>query len=332
MSEQYRYNCVDESVLLPILKKHVFIPLHRWIPYWVPANYLTLVSIVMMWGIFLYFTTVDLPSGLEIGAAVLVITAYVIFDHFDGLQAKLTQTSSPLGEWLDHFSDVFNGAIVVYLGFKCLHLPLDGFFLVLTWLNFLAFAATYVEQRIRKELYFGKVGSLEGVVLMILVLALCISENGRAFWYFELGWPLYHYLLASFALGCLGTIFTCLHRIGRLPKEFLVFGIGGSLLVVLGIYLDLPSGWLFCAITIFSSEFILRNMAQHLAGQDGAAIDLVVFGLLVGLVGWYWLSWNPIPLLMLFNLGLGLSMLMRCRRLLVQWRQHWLWWNPSTPS
>ena len=43
--------------------------------------------IVMMWGIFLYFTTVDLPSGLEIGAAVLVITAYVIFDHFDGLQA-----------------------------------------------------------------------------------------------------------------------------------------------------------------------------------------------------------------------------------------------------
>ena len=332
MSEQYRYNCVDESVLLPILKKHVFIPLHRWIPYWVPANYLTLVSIVMMWGIFLYFTTVDLPSGLEIGAAVLVITAYVIFDHFDGLQAKLTQTSSPLGEWLDHFSDVFNGAIVVYLGFKCLHLPLDGLFLVLTWLNFLAFAATYVEQRIRKELYFGKVGSLEGVVLMILVFALCISENGRALWHFELGWPLYHYLLASFALGCLGTIFTCLQRIGRLPRAFFGFGVGGSLLVILGINLDLPSGWLFCAITIFSSEFILRNMAQHLAGQEGAAIDLVVFGLLVGLVGWYWLSWNPIPLLMLFNLGLALSMLVRCRRLFVQWRQHWLWWNPSTPS
>ena len=332
MSEQYRYNCVDESVLLPILKKHVFIPLHRWIPYWVPANYLTLVSIVMMWGIFLYFTTVDLPSGLEIGAAVLVITAYVIFDHFDGLQAKLTQTSSPLGEWLDHFSDVFNGAIVVYLGFKCLHLPLDGLFLVLTWLNFLAFAATYVEQRIRKELYFGKVGSLEGVVLMILVLAHCISENGRAFWHFELGWPLNNYLLASFALGCVGTIFTCLQRIGRIPREFLVFGVGGSLLVVLGIYLDLPSSWLFCAITIYSSEFILRNMAQHLAGHEGAAIDLVVFGLLVGLVGWYWLSWNPIPLLMLFNLGLGLSMLMCCRRLFVQWRRHWLWWNPLPPK
>ena len=332
MSEQYRYNCVDESVLLPILKKHVFIPLHRWIPYWVPANYLTLVSIVMMWGIFLYFTTVDLPSGLEIGAAVLVITAYVIFDHFDGLQAKLTQTSSPLGEWLDHFSDVFNGAIVVYLGFKCLHLPLDGLFLVLAWLNFLAFAATYVEQRIRKELYFGKVGSLEGVVLMILVFALCISENGRALWHFELGWPLYHYLLASFALGCLGTTLTSLQRIGHLPREFLVFGVGGSLLVILGINLDLPSGWLFCTIMMYSSEFILRNMAQHLAGQEGAAIDLVVFGLLVGLVGGYWLSWNPIPLLMLFNLGLGLSMLMRCRRLFVQWRQHWLWWNPSEPS
>jgi phosphatidylglycerophosphate synthase len=332
MSEQYRYNCVDESVLLPILKKHVFIPLHRWIPYGVPANYLTLVSIVMMWGIFLYFTTLELPSPAEIGAAVLVITAYVIFDHFDGLQAKLTQTSSPLGEWLDHFSDVFNGAIVVYLGFKCLHLPLDGLFLVLTWLNFVAFAATYVEQRVRRELYFGKIGSLEGVVLMIAVLALCVPESGRALWHLELGWPIYQFLLASFALGCFGTVITCLQRMRALPREFLVFSIGGSLLVLLGIYLELSTSWLFCAITIFSSEFILRNMQQHLTSQESVTVDLVVFGLLAGLVGFHWLSWNPIPLLMLFSLGLGLSMLLRCRRLLTLWRPYWVWWNPSTPS
>jgi phosphatidylglycerophosphate synthase len=332
MSEHYRYNCVDESVLLPILKKHVFIPLHRWIPYGVPANYLTLASIVMMWGIFLYFTTVELPSPVEIGAAVLVITAYVIFDHFDGLQAKLTQTSSPLGEWLDHFSDVFNGAIVVYLGFKCLHISLGGLFLILTWLNFLAFAATYVEQRVRHELYFGKVGSLEGVVLMIFVLALCVPESGRAFWHLEVGWPIYHYLFVSFALGCFSTVFICLQRMGTLPKEFLVFGIGGTLLVMLGLYLGLSTNWLFCAITVFSSEFILRNMEQHLTNTKSGAVNLVVFGLLVGLVGFHWLLWNPIPLFLLFSLGVGLSVLLRCRRLLALWRSYWFWWNPSTPT
>ena len=332
MSEQYRYNCVDESVLLPILKKHVFIPLHRWIPYGVPANYLTLFSIVMMWGIFLYFTVLELPSSAEIGAAVLVITAYVVFDHFDGLQAKLTQTSSPLGEWLDHFSDVFNGAIVVYLGFKCLHLPLDGLFLVLIWLNFLAFAATYVEQRVRRELYFGKIGSLEGVVLMIVVLALCFLESGLAFWHLEFGWPIYQFLLASFALGCFGTVFSCLQRMRALPREFLVFSIGGSLFVLLGIYLNLSSSWLFCTITIFSSEFILRNMQQYLTGTESVVVDLVVFGVLVALVGFHWLSWNPIPLLMLLSLGLGISMLLRCRSLLILWRPYWVWWNQSAPS
>ena len=332
MSEQYRYNCVDESVLLPILKKHVFIPLHRWIPYGVPANYLTLVSIVMMWSIFLYFTTSELPSPVEVSSAVLVITAYVIFDHFDGLQAKLTQTSSPLGEWLDHFSDVFNGAIVVYLGFKCLHLPLDVRFIVLTWLNFLAFAVTYVEQRVRQELYFGKIGSLEGVVLMIFLLALCIPESGRAFWHLEFYWPIYQFLLASFALGCFGTVFTCLQRMRALPREFLVFSIGGSLLVVLGIYLNLSISLLVCTITIFSSEFILRNMQQHLTGAESVVVDLVVFGLLLGLVGFHWLSWNPIPLLVLFNLGLVISMLLRCRHLLILWRPYWVWWNRFTPS
>jgi hypothetical protein len=148
----------------------------------------------------------------------------------------------------------------------------------------------------------------------------------------ELGWPIYQFLLASFALGCFGTVITCLQRMRALPREFLVFGIGGSLLVLLGIYLELSTSWLFCTITIFSSEFILRNMQQHLTSQESVTVDLVVFGLLAGLVGFYWLSWNPIPLLMLFSLGLGVSMLLRCKRLLIFWRPYWVWWNPSAPS
>ena len=117
-----------------------------------------------------------------------------------------------------------------------------------------------------------------------------------------------------------------------LPREFLVFGIGGSLFVLLGIYLNLSSSWLFCTITIFSSEFILRNMQQYLTGTESVVVDLVVFGVLVALVGFHWLSWNPIPLLMLLSLGLGISMLLRCRRLLILWRPYWVWWNQSAPS
>ena len=84
----YQYRCVDESILLPFLKKYVFSVLHRCIPYGVPANYLTLVSIIVIWSCFLYLIGVNTPDDADIIIVFFAITIYVIFDHFDGLQAK----------------------------------------------------------------------------------------------------------------------------------------------------------------------------------------------------------------------------------------------------
>ena len=84
----YQYRCLDESILLPFLKKYVFSVLHRCIPYGVPANYLTLVSIIVIWSCFLYFIGVNTPDDADIIIVFFAITIYVIFDHFDGLQAK----------------------------------------------------------------------------------------------------------------------------------------------------------------------------------------------------------------------------------------------------
>ena len=121
----YQYRCSDESILLPFLKKNVFSVLHRYIPYGVPANYLTLVSIFVIWSCFLYFIGIDTADEGDIIIAFFAIIIYVIFDHFDGLQAKITETGSPLGEILDHYSDVFNGSIILYLFFRILQIELD---------------------------------------------------------------------------------------------------------------------------------------------------------------------------------------------------------------
>ena len=114
----YQYRCVDESILLPFLKKYVFSVLHRCIPYGVPANYLTLVSIIVIWSCFLYYLGMNTIDDGDTIIVFFAITIYVIFDHFDGLQAKKTGTGSPLGEILDHYSDVFNGSIILYLFFE----------------------------------------------------------------------------------------------------------------------------------------------------------------------------------------------------------------------
>ena len=102
--KNYRYNCVDKSILLPWLKKNLFAVLHRGIPYGVPANMLTLISIIIMWTTFFLFVNLEEVAGHDILLAVAAIFLYILFDHFDGLQAKATRSSSPLGEILDHFS------------------------------------------------------------------------------------------------------------------------------------------------------------------------------------------------------------------------------------
>ena len=178
----YQYRCSDESILLPFLKKNVFSVLHRFIPYGVPANYLTLVSIFVIWSCFLYFIGIDTADEGDIIIAFFAIIIYVIFDHFDGLQAKITATGSPLGEILDHYSDVFNGSIILYLFFRILQIELDWIFYLAIWLNLVAFTLTYLEQSIQKELHFGKIGSLEGVVLILLIICSFMTSQGKTFW------------------------------------------------------------------------------------------------------------------------------------------------------
>ena len=77
------------------------------------------------------------------------------------MQAKHTKTSSPLGEFLDHYLDVFNGAIILYVFVIYLESipPLVFYFFV--YLNSIAFAVTLYEELERNELYFGVLGTLE---------------------------------------------------------------------------------------------------------------------------------------------------------------------------
>ena len=98
----YHYNCIDESILLPFIKKYVFENLHKLIPYGLPANYITLISSIIMWITFIYFLNIDNVDTKSIFLAISSIIVYVILDHLDGLQAKASSTSSPLGEILDH--------------------------------------------------------------------------------------------------------------------------------------------------------------------------------------------------------------------------------------
>ena len=221
----YYYKCTDDSILLSFLKNNFFSVLHRGIPYGVPVNYLTLVSIGVIWSCFIYFIRIETPNNTDIIIAFFAIMIYVIFDHFDGLQAKITKTGSPLGEILDHYSDVFNGSLIIYIFFRILQIELDWFFYISIWANLIAFTLTYLEQDIKKELYFGKIGSLEGIVFIQIIILSFMTSQGKIFWldYTINNIQVHNFLLLGLILGVLYTVANSIKRLKQIPKPFIYY-------------------------------------------------------------------------------------------------------------
>ncbi len=325
----YQYRCTDESILLPFLKKYVFSVLHRYIPYGVPANYLTLVSIIVIWSCFLYLIGVDTPDDTDIIIVFFAITIYVIFDHFDGLQAKKTGTGSPLGEILDHYSDVFNGSIILYLFFRILQIELGWIFYLVIWANLVAFTVTYLEQSIRKELYFGKIGSLEGVILILFILGSLMTSHGKYFWMknklFDI--PLHFLLVIGLILGVIFTVTGSIRRLQHIPKSFIHYFITGSSLCFICFYYQINWYISFLVINVYSAEFILKSMKFHLLHADIPKPDLIVYMLFLFLIFQHIFEYEIQIVFIVYGLSVTTKIVWEIYQIFYELRSYWIWWN-----
>ena len=325
----YQYRCTDESILLPFLKKYVFSVLHRYIPYGVPANYLTLVSIIVIWSCFLYLIGVDTPDDTDIIIVFFAITIYVIFDHFDGLQAKKTGTGSPLGEILDHYSDVFNGSIILYLFFRILQIELGWIFYLVIWANLVAFTVTYLEQSIRKELYFGKMGSLEGILLILFILGSLMTSHGKYFWLknklFDI--PLHFLLVIGLILGVIFTVTGSIRRLQHIPKSFIHYFITGASLCFVCFFYQINWYISFLVINVYSAEFILKSMKFHLLHADIPKPDLIVYMLFLFLIFQHIFEYEIQIVFIVYGLSVTTKIVWEIYQIFYELRSFWIWWN-----
>ncbi|MDP7316837.1 MAG: CDP-alcohol phosphatidyltransferase family protein [SAR324 cluster bacterium] len=329
---EYHYNCVDESASLPILKRYVFAPLHKLVPLGIPANFLTLFSGILVWGSFIGFLVTKELSAGHILSGASAVWGYVVFDHFDGMQAKATSTSSPLGEILDHYSDFFNGLIVIYLGFRVLEIELGALFLVMIWLNCLAFAVTYVEQQIRKQLYFGPIGSLEGVILVIAVMLSCASASGLQFWQTPilLGQPAYLLIIGGFAAGCFFTVFSSFQRLGALPRNFIEFTLTGSLLLGVCLYVRLHWAIPFLVVSFYAGDFILKSMQGVFFDRIQPLPDRFAGPVVLAVLPCTFFELDYEVVLLAYGSYLLLQILPRGTHILTTFKEYWVWWNHPT--
>ena len=325
----YQYNCTDDSILLPFLKNNFFALLHRGIPYGVPANYLTLVSIIVIWSCFFYFIGIETPNNTDIIITFFAIMIYVIFDHFDGLQAKITNTGSPLGEILDHYSDVFNGSLIIYILFRILQIELDWIFYLSIWGNLIAFTLTYLEQNIKKELYFGKLGSLEGLVLIQIIILSFMTSQGKIFW---LGYTIndiqvHNFLLLGLILGVLYTVANSIKRLQQIPKSFIHYIVNGSILIFLCVFYQINWYFSFLVINVYSADLILKSMNSHLLDAEDPKPDLIVYVLYLFLFFQLFFEYELYFCFQAYGMIVMAKILWNLFHIFYKLRNYWVWWN-----
>lgn len=171
--KNYQYLCDDKSVCYPFLKKHLWAPCLRFIPLRRSANTITLLGNLCSFVAFAFLALTPL-TGVPSAAFLLPSAAlflYLSLDNIDGAQARRSGSSSPLGEFLDHWCDAFNAGFMV-LGF-CLATGFPAWqTLLILGVAGLAYLATMWEQRTTGWLKFGPVGTVEGILLTCMMYVL----------------------------------------------------------------------------------------------------------------------------------------------------------------
>jgi len=331
---EYKYNCVDKSILLPYFKKYYVSLFFKVVPFWLTANFITLISTFF---IFSLLVIVLLSEELTTVSTTLIIIfclhIYIVGDHLDGMQAEYTQTSSPLGEFLDHYLDVYNGAIILYVLVMYLHPIPPIVFYCFVYLNIIAFAVTMYEELERNELCFGMLGTLEAVLLLIIFFITWLIPTTKNFWLGELfaGYSNYWMVIFLFGIGYLFTVVDVLKRVGYVSKSLLLFMLIELILCFLLFKLktDYLFGWIL--ITLYGGEYILKIMESYLVGTrkkypDNFSTIIVLIILLAYLTGF--LSNKTINnILFYLSFYLAIKLVYLFASTFLRMKVHWLWYN-----
>jgi len=265
----YVYRCVDKSIILQPYKTYIVSLFYLLVPRKLTANFITLISSLFMWAIYYLSINVGLlePTALA-GVFALLLQIYVLGDHLDGMHAKNTGTSSPLGEFMDHYFDIYNTAIFTLAYFILLDIHLPLYFNLMIWLSFVAVAATMVEELERDELYFGTFGTLEAIFVTTALLLSCMIPEVLQFWKEGKIYGVNSYWILIFfgVVGLVGTTGDILVRLKTCPKPFALYVITG-LLLCLALESQtagmIESWWV---LSLYSGDYIGRVMRNYLVG------------------------------------------------------------------
>lgn len=324
-----RYEFTDASVARPLLTRLWFARLFPLLPRWLAANVLTLLSTGSLLAVLVGALLVD-----RIGATwfallqLLCIQLYVAGDHLDGMQAKATGTTSPLGDFLDHHCDYWAGCILVFAWCAMLGAADTLLAPLMTLLMVTGFTTTYAERALHRRLHFTSWGTLEAIVISTLFYGTWAVPGVRAWWSVPLwpeGWPRHAVVTVVGCIMAAGVSVTIVRRLQGLPWRV---GLQLAALVALALWAQRAAvhpvwGWLLVAAV--GAEMVARLMHAHssTAGQPGPTWSALAGASVL------WVLPVPTSLLAAKLLGvwIGLRYVLTLRRIVLGWQHHWVWFN-----
>lgn len=161
-----KYEVKDNSVLTPFFKKWWWTPIVARIPESVSANTLTILGTVLSASAFA-ITAIFPVSRLTCTVAAILIFTYLTLDNIDGAHARRTKTSSPLGEFLDHWLDALNLSFLFVGGIHSWSIPPDRAVLVMMFAVW-SYTMTFWEQKVTSRIHMAAVGNVEGIFVVVL--------------------------------------------------------------------------------------------------------------------------------------------------------------------
>lgn len=278
----YQYRCHDFSLLTPVFKQWIVAPLIRLVPWAVPANIITFVSNSFVYlclylalnpGLFGEFTPLLISIGLIL---------YLIGDHLDGMQAKRTGTGSALGEFCDHYLDAFNNGIIMFTMIVVFGIAQKPLIAGLIVISYWAHMAVFYEQFKTGWLTFEAIGSLEGVLVSAVLIALSAIPAVNSLYSYPVlpGYSFIEMLLILSATGAVVTFYKTWKRTPDVKSGFITFTLLVTIVAALGASFFSPFE-LFVLLTLYSSLYIGRIMHGHLIDGVEKSPDYVTPGALL---------------------------------------------------
>jgi len=214
---QYNYVCGGATPLDAVMNVYWWNPVATLLPLWLAPNLITVVGTI---GVCLTTLTLMMfaPTFTEsapasaYGLAALGVFLYQTLDAIDGKQARVTGTSSPLGQICDHGCDSMASSLCMCCTFVAMQVgfPLAMFFMCLTNTTF--FLANWEELwtgTLRTSV--GPVGVTEGQLQAVFLLLGCAVFGGDCFCRWTLlGIEIRMLVMGLFILGTLTISLTSL--------------------------------------------------------------------------------------------------------------------------